>query len=118
MTPAASDSEETRLALRNTEVMVRELLNLCLERIGWKGAPEEWQVRLKEVLGRLQSRIASETEPFPLRMTSHQMDCLIHLCRAASVGDEASMHSRTLLLQDAFPFLKKHDSIEHFVFVL
>lgn len=103
MIPDTPDSSETRLAMLNTEAVVSQLLDLCLARIGWQGELAEWQTRLTEALDGVQARLLSETDPFPLRITGHQMDCLIHLCRAASLGHEPEIRTQLLLFSQAFP---------------
>jgi hypothetical protein len=92
-------------ASRNTEEVVIELLQLCLERIGWPGDVSDWQIKLDEALDCVQSRLSSESNPMLLHATGLQMDCLKRLCRFASAGDEAQTLLSALLLCDAFlPF--------------
>lgn len=107
MIPDTPDSSETRLAMLNTEALVSQLVDLCLARIGWQGELAEWQTRLTEALDGVQARLLSETEPFPLRITRHQMDCLMDLCRAASRGNELEICTQLLFFKDAFPKLTK-----------
>jgi hypothetical protein len=95
----------TLSASLNTEEVVMELLQLCLERIGWQGDVSDWQNKLDQALGRVQSRLFSENNPLLLHLTAFQMDSLIGLCRFASVGDLAQTLLSALLLCDAFlPF--------------
>lgn len=92
-------------ASRNTEEVVMELLQLCLERIGWPGDVSDWEIKLDEALDCVQSRLSSENNPMLLHATGLQMDCLKRLCRFASAGDEAQTLLSALLLCDAFlPF--------------
>jgi hypothetical protein len=107
MTSNSSDSSETRLSMLNTEAVVGQLLELCLARIGWRGEPAEWQARLNEVLDNLQTRLMSGSG----RITGHQMDCLIQLCRAASACDETSVCLAASKVLNSFASLKHYSSI-------
>jgi hypothetical protein len=108
-------------ASRNTEEVAMELLQLCLERIGWQGKVSDWQTRLDHSLDRIGSRLTSKTEPLPVLITAYQLDCLGEICRCASAGDEAQTLLSALLLCDAFlPFnhwveegfvIGKHDKL-------
>lgn len=90
---------------QNTEKVAMELLQLCLERIGWKGDVCDWQNKLDQALGRVQSWLASESDSVLMLITGFQMDCLKSLCRFASAGNEAQTLLSALLLCDAFlPF--------------
>jgi len=90
---------------QNTEEVVMELLQLCLERIGWQGDASDWQNKLDQALDRVQSRICSENNALLFHATAFQMDCLKSLCRFASAGDPVQTLLSALLLCDAFlPF--------------
>ncbi len=90
---------------QNTEKVAMELLQLCLERIGWKGDVCDWQNKLDQALGRVQSWLASESDSVLMLITGFQMDCLRGLCHAASAGDEAQTLLSAFALCDAFmPF--------------
>lgn len=92
-------------ASRNTEEVVMELLQLCLERIGLQGDVSDWQNKLDQALGRAQSWLTSKTDQLPMRITGFQMDCLRGLCHAASAGDEAQTLLSAFALCNAFmPF--------------
>jgi hypothetical protein len=92
-------------ASRNTEEVVMELLQQCLERIGWQGNASDWQTRLDLTLDRIRSWLTSKSDPLPVLITGLQMDCLRELCRAASTGNEPQTLLSALLLCDAFlPF--------------
>jgi hypothetical protein len=92
-------------ASRNTEEVVMELLQLCLERIGWQGKVSYWRARLDHTVNHIQSRLASEDDPVPMLITGFQMDCLRELCHAASAGNEAETLLSAFALCDAFiPF--------------
>lgn len=92
-------------ASRNTEEVVMELLQLCLERIGWQGDVSDWQNNLDQALDCIQSWLASENDSVPMLITGFQMNCLRDLCHAASAGDEAQTLLSAFALCDAFmPF--------------
>ena len=82
-----------------------ELLQLCLERFGWKGDVCDWQNKLDQALGRVQSWLTSESDSVLMLITGFQMDCLRGLCHAASAGNEAQTLLSAFALCDAFmPF--------------
>jgi hypothetical protein len=92
-------------ASQNTEEVVMELLQLCLERIGWQGDVSDWQNKLDQALDRLQMRLSSENNPLLLHTTAFQMECLKRLCRFASAGELVQTLLSALVLCDAFlPF--------------
>jgi hypothetical protein len=92
-------------ASQNTEEVVMELLQQCLERIGWQGKVSDWHNRLDHTLDRIGSLLTSKTDPLPVLITGYQLDCLGEICRFASAGDEAQTLLSALLLCDAFlPF--------------
>jgi hypothetical protein len=109
-------------SLRNTEEVVMELLQVCLERIGWQGDVSNWQNKLDQALDRLQSRLSSEKNPLFLHATAFQIDCLKRICCLASTGNEAQTFLSALVLCDAFlPFAhwgeegfqrEKHDKLD------
>ncbi len=92
-------------ASRNTEQVVMEMLQLCLERIGWQGDVSDWQNNLDQALDRVQSWLSSKTDQLPMLITGFQMDCLRKLYHAASAGNEAETLFSAFALCDAFiPF--------------
>ncbi len=90
---------------QNTEKVVMELLQLCLERVDWQGDVSDWQNKLDQALDFIQSWLASESDSVPMLITGFQMNCLRELCHAASAGDEAQTMLSAIALCDAFmPF--------------
>ena len=82
-----------------------ELLQICLERIGLQGDVSDWQNKLDQALGRVQSWLTSKIDQLPMLITGFQMDCLRELYHAASAGNEAETLFSAFALCDAFiPF--------------